>query len=61
VFNVTIPPGTQHDSRFRISNQGLWEPGQANRGHLVVRVSIGVPRNLTQEQRDLLEKVRAGL
>jgi DnaJ-class molecular chaperone len=60
-FSVTIPPGSQHDSKFRISNQGLWETGQPNRGHLVVRVSIGVPRNLSQEQRELLEKVRSSL
>jgi curved DNA-binding protein len=49
-FDVTISPGTQHDSRFRIHNQGLYAMNQSNRGHLIVHVKIYVPNNLTSDQ-----------
>jgi curved DNA-binding protein len=53
-FDVTIPPGTQPDTRFRIHNQGLYAMNQSNRGHLIVHVKIYVPNNLTSNQIDSL-------
>jgi curved DNA-binding protein len=57
-FTVNIPAGTQPDSKFRIHNQGLWAMGKPVRGNLIVHVAIGIPRNLTPNQIDLLKQVK---
>lgn len=50
LFDLTIPAGTQPDSRLRIHNQGLYVMNQSNRGHLIVHVKIYVPNNLSIKQ-----------
>ena len=57
-FTVNIPAGSQPNSKFRIHNQGLWAMGRPVRGHLIVQVSIEIPRNLTPVQIDLLKQVK---
>lgn len=55
VFDLTIPAGTQPNSKFRIPNQGLYAMDQNFRGALIIILSISVPSNLTVEQKQLLK------
>jgi len=54
-FEITIPPGTQPNSKFKIPHQGLWMMNQNVRGSLIVCVKITVPVFLTDTQRQVLK------
>ena len=51
---LTIPPGTQSGTRFRIRGQGV-EKGDRI-GDQIVEVKVEVPEQLDDEQREALEK-----
>ena len=50
---LNIPPGTQGGSVFRIKNKGVPHLRRNARGDEVVVVDVGVPQNLSPEQRRL--------
>jgi molecular chaperone DnaJ len=50
---LRIPPGTQAGTRFRIKGQGVEKAGR--RGDQYVKVDVGVPETLTDEQRKQFE------
>lgn len=55
---LTIPSGTQQGQSFRLNGRGmprLRTPGQ--RGDLIARVKVQIPKSLTQEQRKLFEQL----
>jgi len=54
---LTIPPGAQTGSTFRIKGRGISKRGGAARGDLYVTVDIVVPTKLSREQRELLTKL----
>ncbi len=54
---LKIPAGTESGKRFRVSDRGI-ERADGTKGGLLVTVEVTVPRNLTEEQRVLLEKFR---
>jgi curved DNA-binding protein len=58
-FLLTIPPGTQHSTKFRIKGEGLYELNQDYRGNLIVEINISVPKNLTEQQLDLIKQVQS--
>lgn len=58
-MNVKIPPGTRHGTRLRISGHGLPHMGKTGHGDLFVVVQVALPKELTGEQRQLLEKLAA--
>jgi DnaJ-class molecular chaperone len=49
-FEVTIPAGTQPNTRLRIYQQGLYAINQNHRGNLLLVINITVPINLNPEQ-----------
>lgn len=51
---MTISKGTQHGQTFRLSGEGLPDLRSGRRGDLVVRVTIEIPRKLTEKQEQLL-------
>jgi molecular chaperone DnaJ len=51
---LRIPPGTQSGTRFRIKGQGVEKGGR--RGDQYVKVEVGVPESLTDEQRKQFEE-----
>ncbi|HKZ44764.1 MAG TPA: J domain-containing protein [Anaerolineales bacterium] len=54
---LTIPPGTQPEQLIRISGRGM--PNLTNpkqKGDLIVRIKVQIPRNLTAKQKKLLEE-----
>ena len=57
-FVLTIPPGIQNGMMLRIANHGLWQLHSSQRGHLLVKIAVTVPRNLTVEQLDLIKQIK---
>ncbi len=61
-FVVSVPSGTNGDSRLRIKGQGLPSGPIGERGDLYVKIGVQVPKSLTEEQKDLIESLKdAGL
>lgn len=58
-FEISIPPATQHDSKFRISGQGLWDVNQPVRGDLLIQVALQVPAAPTPEQIARLQQLKS--
>ncbi len=55
---LRIPPGTQSGKTIRISERGMPNLRQADRkGDLYARVLVQVPTNLTEEERELFERL----
>lgn len=55
--SLTIPPGTQSGEIFRISGQGIVQPGGGQPGDLLVHAVIEVPRKLSEAQEKLLRQL----
>ncbi len=56
---IRIPPETQTHRLFRLRGKGVKPVRGGTAGDLICRVVIETPVNLTQEQRDLLQKFEA--
>jgi curved DNA-binding protein len=55
---LAIPPGTQPGQTFRLSKRGMPElKNPESQGDLFVRIKIKIPRDLTEEQRELFQKL----
>lgn len=55
---LTVPPGTQSGQKLRLKGKGMPMPGSKDHGDLLAQVKIVVPRTLTDEQRELYERLR---
>ena len=55
----TVPAGTQSGATFRLREQGVQRLQSQGKGDLFVTVTVEVPKKLTDEQRELLEKLAA--
>lgn len=51
-----IPEGTQTGTTFTLKNKGVTRVNSKIRGNLYITVTVEVPKNLTQNQKDLLRK-----
>lgn len=57
LVKMNLPPAVKPGQRFRLSNKGY--PGDnGNRGDQLVEIQIVIPRNITDEERQLYEKIR---
>ncbi len=57
-FNVKIPPGTTCDGRLRVKGHGLPHGPLGARGDIFVKVGISVPKELSEEQKELVAKLK---
>ena len=55
---LTIPPGTQPGTEFRIKNRGITYLRGRGRGDQYVIVNIEIPQKITDKQKELLLKFR---
>jgi len=53
---MRIPPGTQSGKIFRLKEKGIPDLHGRGRGDELVRVIVEIPKNLTSEQRRLIEE-----
>ncbi|MBX6770366.1 MAG: molecular chaperone DnaJ [Chloroflexi bacterium] len=54
---VRIPAGTQSGRVIRLAGRGVPHLRSSGRGDLLVRVRVVIPQHLTDEQRDLFQKL----
>ena len=59
--SLKVPPGTPSGQIFRLKGKGFSSVGSGTAGDMLVRVLVDVPRELTDEQRELMRKFGAGL
>lgn len=57
--SLRIPAGTPSGQLFRLKGKGFASVGASGGGDMLVRTVIDVPKDLTDEQRDLLTKFAA--
>jgi molecular chaperone DnaJ len=57
--SLKIPAGTESGKVFRLKNRGIQVLGSSRRGDMHIRVFIQVPRSLSKEHREALEKLKA--
>ena len=55
-MSLFVPPGIQSGEKIRIAKKG-YKDGRGSRGDLVTEVKYWFLKNLTQEERDLFEKL----
>jgi curved DNA-binding protein len=58
-FMVNVAPGTVHDSRLRIRGYGLPVGPLGERGDLYVKIGVKVPRELTDDQKSVVQQLQA--
>jgi len=55
---LTIPPGTQPGQVFRLKGRGMPHLKNPNKfGDLYVKVNVKIPRNLTEKEKELFQKL----
>ena len=55
--NVKIPPGTRHGTRLRLAGHGIPKMRNDGRGDLFVVVQVSLPKQLSEDQRELFAKL----
>ena len=58
---LTIPPGTQSHTLFRLRGQGMPFLGSDRRGDLMIKVVVTIPKNLTKVQKEMVDGALSGL
>ena len=56
---LKLPPLTQNGRSFRLNGLGMPRLGGSGKGDLYARVKVALPQELSPEQRELFEKLRA--
>ncbi len=56
---IKIPPGTQAGKIFRLKGKGLPSVQSYERGDQLIQVNVWTPKKLTDEERQLMEKMRS--
>jgi curved DNA-binding protein len=56
-YSLKVPAGTRNGTKLRLPGQGLPSMKGGKRGDLYVRLHVQIPRELTREQIDLVEKL----
>lgn len=57
-MNLKLPPGTQHKAKMRLSGHGIPHMKGNGCGDLYVVISIKMPKNLTQDQIQLIKDLK---
>jgi curved DNA-binding protein len=57
-LKVKVPPGCQPQAKLRLRKHGLPDSPGGTRGDLLVKILVAVPKELSEEQKDLLEKLK---
>lgn len=56
-FAITIPPGTQSNTKLRVKDQGVYSVHQAGRGNLIITVNITIPTVTNEEALNSIRKL----
>ena len=58
-LSLKIPPGTKHGTKMRLTGHGLPEMKDNKKGDLYVRIQVKIPKNISAEQKKLVEELAA--
>lgn len=56
-YELKIPDGTQSGTSLKIKNYGIKKLRENDRGDMYVKVMIEIPKSVTREQKDMLNKL----
>jgi len=56
-LNMKIPPGTKHKTKMRLTGHGIPKMKDDLRGDLYITLDVRVPKSLTEEQKQLIERL----
>lgn len=59
--SLTVPPGTQSHTTFRLRGQGMPHLGSERRGDLMVKTAVEIPKTLSKKQKELVSEAFSGL
>lgn len=57
-LTVVIKPGTQPGTILSCKGEGLPDPNSGQRGNLLVKINVTIPKKLTTKQIEILNKIR---
>lgn len=57
-LKVKVPPGCQPQAKLRLRKHGLPEGQGKTRGDLLVKILVAVPKTVSDEQRELVNKLK---
>jgi curved DNA-binding protein len=60
-LDIKIPAGTQPGQTVRCQGYGLPNMRTKQRGTMMIRIKVDIPKNLTTEQQQLVERLRNGI
>ncbi len=58
-LSLKIPPGTKHGTKMRLSGHGLPDMKNNKKGDLYVSIQVKIPKNISAEQKKLVEELAA--
>ena len=56
-LSMKIPPGTKHNTKMRIPEQGLPHMKGDGKGDLFIKIRVKMPKNLNESQMELVKKL----
>ena len=57
MLKYSIPQGTQPGTTFRLREQGITKLNSTQKGDLLVKANVVIPKKLTDEQEELVKKL----
>ena len=60
-LNITVPSGTQPETVLSCRNEGVPNMRNRQRGNLLIKIKVAVPRNLTANQITAIENLKNGI
>jgi len=58
VFTIQTPQSCQSGTKLKIPGEGLWGFQQDIKGSLFIEVAVTIPKNLTDEQKQLIQTIQ---
>jgi curved DNA-binding protein len=60
-LNISIPAGTQPETILSCRGEGLTNIRSKQRGNLLIKIKVSIPRNLTIDQLQTIKKLKDGI
>lgn len=60
-LNITVPPGTQPETVLSCRGEGLPSMRTRQRGNLLIKIKVAIPKELTISQKTLIEELKNGV
>jgi DnaJ-class molecular chaperone len=60
-LNISIPPGTQPETILSCRGEGLPNMRSKQRGNLLIKIKVAIPKNLSIEHLQIIKKLKDGI